>query len=215
MTVALPPGIDEYVEAHTTPPAAALGALAKETADVLGGAAGMLVGALEGRFLEFLVFALQPKLVVEVGTFTGYSSMAMAAALPPGGRIVTCEIEPRHAEIAQRHIAKAGLDGVIDIRLGPAAETLSAIDGPVDFVFIDADKTGYLTYYETLLPKLATTGIMAVDNTLWSGRVIDPKANDPDTVALKTFNAHVVKDPRVVCVQLPVRDGVTLIRKSG
>ena len=173
----------------------------------------MLVGGLEGRFLEFLVFALQPKLVVEVGTFTGYSSIAMAAALPPGGRIVTCEISGKHAEIAFRHIAAAGLADVIDVRVAPAAETLAAIEGPVDFAFIDADKTGYLGYYEALLPKLSTTGVIAIDNTLWSGRVLDPKADDADTVALKAFNAHVVKDERVVCVQLPIRDGVTLVRK--
>ncbi|HVE93894.1 MAG TPA: O-methyltransferase [Acidimicrobiales bacterium] len=214
MPVELPPGIEDYVEAHTSPPASHLNELARETADVLGRASGMLVGALEGRFLEFLVFALQPRVVLEVGTFTGYSSIAMAAALPPEGRIITCEISEQHAEIARRHIARAGLEDVISVRLGSATETLAELDERIDFAFIDADKTNYLSYYEAILPKLATTGIIAVDNTLWSGRVADLTAGDADTVALKAFNAHVVKDERVVCAMLPVRDGVTLIRRS-
>lgn len=213
MPVELPPGIEEYVEAHTSAPAAHLTELARETADVLGGASGMLVGALEGRFLEFLVFALQPRVIVEVGTFTGYSSIAMAAALPPGGRIITCEISDKHAEIARKHIARAGLEDVINVRLGAATDTLAALDERIDFAFIDADKTNYLAYYEAILPKLATTGMIAVDNTLWSGRVADVTADDADTVALKAFNAHLVKDERVVCAMLPIRDGVTLVRR--
>jgi len=213
MPIELPPGIDDYIEAHTSPPGSHLDDLARETADVLGRASGMLVGALEGRFLEFLVFALQPRVVVEVGTFTGYSAIAMAAALPPGGRIVTCEISETHAEIARKHIARAGFEDVITVRLGPATDTLASLDERIDFAFIDADKTNYLAYYEAILPKLATTGIMAVDNTLWSGRVADVTADDADTVALKAFNAHVVKDPRVLCAMLPIRDGVTLVRR--
>ena len=214
MTVELPPGIEAYAEAHTTPVAAGLADVAAQTHAALGGKAGMLVGALEGRFLEFLVFSLQPQLVVEVGTFTGYSALAMANALPAGGRIITCEIDPEHAGIATGNVAKLGRQDVIDIRLGPAAETLARIDGPIDFAFIDADKTGYAAYYEAILPKLAPNGLIAVDNTLWSGRVIDDAATDADTVALRAFNDAVVNDERVVCVMLPIRDGVTLIRRK-
>jgi len=213
MSFVVPEGIEAYAEAHTTPVDAALADVAAQTQAALGAKAGMLVGALEGRFLEFLVFSLQPKLIVEVGTFTGYSALSMANALPAGGRIITCEIDTEHAEIAKRNIAALGRDDVIEVRVGPAGDTLASIDGPVDFAFIDADKTGYAAYYEALLPKLAPHGVIAVDNTLWSGRVVDDVATDPDTVALRAFNEAVVADDRVVCAMLSIRDGVTLIRR--
>ncbi|MEY2469778.1 MAG: caffeoyl-CoA O-methyltransferase [Actinomycetota bacterium] len=213
MSFVVPEGIEAYAEAHTTPVDAGLADVAAQTHAALGAKAGMLVGALEGRFLEFLVFSLQPKLIVEVGTFTGYSALSMANALPAGGRIITCEIDTEHAEIAKRNIAALGRDDVIEVRVGPAVDTLASIDGPVDFAFIDADKTGYAAYYEALLPKLAPRGVIAVDNTLWSGRVVDDVASDPDTVALRAFNEAVVADERVVCAMLSIRDGVTLIRR--
>jgi caffeoyl-CoA O-methyltransferase len=213
MTVELPPGVEAYAEAHTTPMSDALADVAAQTQAALGAKAGMLVGPLEGRFLEFLVFSLQPTLVVEVGTFTGYSALAMANALPAGGRIVTCEIDAEHAAIAQGNIDALGRSDVIEIRLGPAANALASIDGHVDFAFIDADKTGYAAYFEALLPKMAPLGVIAVDNTLWSGRVIDASASDADTVALRAFNDAIAADERVVCAMLPIRDGVTLIRR--
>ena len=205
--------IEAYAEAHTTPPPAHLVAAHDNTRRLLADRAGMVTGAVEGRFLEMLVFALQPRLVVEIGTFTGYGALAMAAALPPGGRVVTCELDERHAAIARGHIAASPFADRVEVRLGPALDTIAALDGPFDLVFVDADKTGYRAYYEAVLPKLADRGIIAVDNVLWGGRVADPAADDESTVALREFNDAVVADPRVTCVMTTVRDGVTLIRK--
>jgi caffeoyl-CoA O-methyltransferase len=139
----------------------------------------------------------------------------MAAGLEPGGRIISCEISPRHAEFARRHIELAGLSDRIDVREGPALETIKSLDGPFDFVFIDADKTGYAGYFEAVLPKLSDRGLIAIDNTLWSGRILDADDTSPDTVALRKLNDDLAKDQRVVVVQTPVRDGVTLVRRAG
>jgi caffeoyl-CoA O-methyltransferase len=205
------PEVEEYAAAHTTPPTPALAALAEETTRDFD-AHVMMVGPLEGRFLEMLVFMHQPKLVLEIGTFTGYSSISMAAALPPGGRIVTCDVDERSNEVARRYAASAGVADRIDFRLGPALDSIATLDGPFDFVFIDADKPNYVNYYEAVVPKLSARGLIAADNTLWSGRVADPEADDDHTQAIKDFNDHVAADERVVCVQTTVRDGVTLIR---
>jgi len=207
--------IEAYAAAHTSPPGEHLHALAQETRDTLD-APQMLTGDVEGRLLEFLVFLAQPQLVLEVGTFSGYSALAMAGALPAGGHIVTCEIDDRHADVAERHIAAAGEAGRIEVRRGPAIETIATLDGPFDLVFIDADKGGYLEYYEAVLPKLSERGLIVVDNVLWSGRVARPAgAEDSDqTVALRTFNEHLSADERVVIVMLTVRDGIMLVRRA-
>ena len=207
------PEIERYAEAHTSPPTAALQDLAAETVASRGLRAGMMVGALEGRFLEFLVFTVRPQLVLEIGTFTGYSSISMAAALPPGGRIITCDVDETAQADARRHAEAAGVAHLIDYRLGPALETVASLDGPFDLAFIDADKTNYLNYYEAVLPKLSPAGLLVADNTLWSGRVLDSSDSSPDTEAIRLFNDRVLADPRVVCAQVTVRDGVTLIRK--
>jgi caffeoyl-CoA O-methyltransferase len=208
----VPREIEHYAEAHTSPPPEYLQALAVETELTLD-FPQMMVGALEGRFLEMLVFSLGAKRVLEIGTFSGYSSLSMAAGLPPDGTIVTCDISEKHLAVARRFIEKSPFAGRIDIREGPALDTIAALEGPFDFVFIDADKTNYVNYYEAVLPKLAARGLMAADNTLWSGQVIDPSDTSPDTVAIRGFNDHVRDDPRTEQVQLTVRDGVTLIRK--
>ena len=174
----------------------------------------MMVGRLEGRYLELLAFALSATSVLEIGTFGGYSALAMAAGLAPGGRIVTCELSPVHAAFARRHIAASPYADRIEVVEGPAIETIAALAGPFDLVFIDADKAGYRAYYEAVLPKLAPRGLIAVDNTLWSGRILDPADTTADTVALRAFNDFVAADPRVVAVQTTVRDGVTLIRRA-
>jgi caffeoyl-CoA O-methyltransferase len=205
--------IEAYAEAHTTPPPPHLVTLAEETERTLE-RPQMMVGPVEGRFLEMLVFAGGAGLVLEIGTFSGYSSLSMAAALPPGGRIVSCDVDPRAAEVARRAIAASPHAGRIEVRLGPALDTIATLDGPFDLVFIDADKTNYVNYYEAALPKLAERGLIVADNTLWSGRVVDDTDTGDDTVAIRAFNDHVAADPRVVCVQLTVRDGVTLIRRA-
>ena len=212
MPLDLPEGIERYVEAHTTAAAGYLRALAEETLQMPG--AGMLSGPVEGRLLETLAFVTRARLAVDVGTFTGNSALAMAGGLVDGGRVVTCDVNPETLAIARRHFAASPFGDRIEVREGPALDTIATLDEPVDLAFIDADKTNYTNYYEALLPKLADRGLIAVDNTLWSGRVLDEGATDDDTVAIRRFNDHVAADPRVVCVQLTVRDGVTLIRKA-
>ena len=207
------PAIESYTEAHTTPPPPHLEELAEETRRTLDDP-GMMVGPVEGRFLELLVFATGARRVLEIGTFSGYSALSMAAGLPADGTLVTCEVNPRAAEVARRFVAGSPSGDRIEIRLGPALDTLATLDGPFDLVFIDADKPNYLAYYEAVLPKLAQRGLIVVDNTLWSGRVLDEGDTSDDTVAIRAFNDHVRADPTVVCVQLPVRDGVTLVRRA-
>lgn len=206
------PAIEAYTEAHTTPPPPLLAALAEETQRSLE-SPGMMVGAVEGRFLELLVFATGARHVLEIGTFSGYSALSMAAGLPPDGRLVTCEIDHRHAEVARRFVDQSPYADRIELRVGPALDTLATLDGPFDLVFVDADKGNYTRYYEAAVPKLAERGLLLADNTLWSGRVLDDADTSGDTVAIRAFNDHVRADPRVVCVQLPVRDGVTLVAR--
>jgi caffeoyl-CoA O-methyltransferase len=213
MTDIVDPVLEAYAEAHTTPPPPHLVAVDAETRQTLD-FPGMMVGTLEGRFLEMLVFARRPRQVLEIGTFSGYSSLAMAAGLAPDGRITTCELSPVHAEAARRHIAASPYADRIEVIEGPAIDTVGALPGPFDFVFIDADKTSYLAYYEAVLPKLAPGGLIAADNTLWSGNVVKDDDRSPDTMAIRAFNDAVAADGRVVCVQLTVRDGVTLIRRA-
>jgi caffeoyl-CoA O-methyltransferase len=203
--------IEEYALAHTEPPTDVLERLAAETRDEMD-APQMMVGPLEGRFLELLVRLSGARKVLELGTFTGYSSISMAAGLPEGGRIVTCDVDERAVAIARRYAAEAGVVDRIDYRLGPALETIATLDGPFDLVFIDADKDNYVPYYEAVLPKLAAGGVIVADNVLWSGRVL---SDDPDesTRAIVAFNDHVRADERVVAVMLTVRDGMTLIRR--
>jgi caffeoyl-CoA O-methyltransferase len=207
------PDIDGYAEAHTTPPTPVLADLAAETRETLR-APQMLTGTVEGRFLEFLVYASGGRRVLELGTYSGYSSISMAAALPEGGHIDTCEVEPKHAEVARRYIERAGYADRITVHLGPALETIGRLEGDFDFVFIDADKENYKAYYEAVLPRLSDGGLMAVDNTLWSGRVLDAGDDSEMTRAIVDFNEHVRADPRVTSVMLTVRDGITLIRPT-
>ena len=205
--------IEEYAEAHTTAPSELLRRLAAETQAELR-VPQMLTGPIEGRLLEFLVFAVRPQRVLELGTYSGYSSLSMAAALPPGGHIETCEVDETHAEVARRYHEEAGVSDRITIHLGPALETIERLEGEFDLVFVDADKVNYPTYYELLLPRLAEHGLMVFDNTLWSGRVVDPD-DSPDTNAITELNDRLASDPAVVAVVLTVRDGVTLVRRAS
>lgn len=213
MTDIVDPRLEAYAEEHTTAPPPHLDELAADLRATLP-APGMMVGRIEGRFLELLVFALGARSVLEIGTFGGYSALAMAPGLAPGGRITTCEISEVHATFARRHIAASPYADRIDVVVGPAIETVATLPGPFDLVFIDADKAGYRHYFEAVLPKLAPRGLIAADNTLWSGRILDPSDTTEDTVALRAFNDFLAVDPRVVAVQTTVRDGVTLIRRA-
>jgi predicted O-methyltransferase YrrM len=168
----------------------------------------MMVGPIEGAFLSFLVAMTNAQRVVEVGTFTGWSSIAMARALPPDGSIVTCDINEETTAIARRYAEEAGVADRIDFRLGPAVETLATLAGPFDLAFIDADKGGYVDYYEAILPKVTPNGVIVADNTLFGA---DPDGENAH--AISRFNEHVLHDERVEAVLLPFREGVTLIRR--
>jgi caffeoyl-CoA O-methyltransferase len=210
----VPEPIERYVEEHSTQPEELLAALAKETRETLE-SPQMLTGTVEGRFLELLVYALGARRVLELGTYSGYSAISMAAGLPDGGRIDTCEIDDERAAVARRYIEQSPYADRIEIHLGPALETIGRLEGDFDFVFIDADKPNYVNYYEAVLPRLAEGGLIAADNTLWSGRVLDDADDSEGTEAIKAFNEHVKSDPRVTSVMLTIRDGVTLIRPKG
>ena len=209
----VPEDIDAYAEAHTTPPPELMAELAEETKATMS-SPGMLTGTVEGRLLEQLVFALRARRVLELGTYSGYSSLSMAAALPEGGHIDTCEVDEAHAEVAQRYIDRSPYADRITIHLGPALETIERLGGEWEFVFIDADKENYPNYYEALLPRLAPSGLMAIDNTLWSGRVLDDADDSEATRAIRDLNDRIAADDRVIAVQLTVRDGVTLVRRA-
>jgi caffeoyl-CoA O-methyltransferase len=206
------PDVERYAEAHTTPPTGLLAALAEETRATLE-APQMLTGTIEGRRLELLVYASRARRVLELGTYSGYSALSMAAGLPSGGRIDTCELDEERAAVARRYIAQSPYADRIAVHLGPALETIGRLEGTFDFVFIDADKPNYVNYYEAVLPRLSEGGFIAADNTLWSGRVLDDDDQSEATQAIRAFNEHVRADPRVACVMLTVRDGVTLIRR--
>ncbi|HEV3401572.1 MAG TPA: class I SAM-dependent methyltransferase [Acidimicrobiales bacterium] len=212
MSPAVDPDLDRYATEHSTPEPELLRDVAAATREYLD-APQMMVGPLEGRFLEMLVHLSQPERVLEIGTFSGYSALSMASALPSGGRIVTCEVDPKAAEMARRHFQASPWADRIELREGPALATIAELDGPFDLVFIDADKVEYRDYYEAVLPLLSDRGVIAVDNVLWSGRVLDPDDERDDTRAIAAFNDHVTSDPRVVAVMLTIRDGVTLIRR--
>jgi caffeoyl-CoA O-methyltransferase len=209
------PEVLAYAEAHSTAPPPHLAAVDESTRRDFP-MWGMMVGRQEGRFLELLVFAAQATSVLEIGTFTGYSSIAMAAGLASGGSIISLEADPHHATTARGNIAAAGLESQISVIEGPALESLAQLSGPYDLVFIDADKVTYDAYYEAVLPMLAPHGLIVVDNTLQSGGVLDSATTRNESAeALRAFNDKVVNDPRVACVLTTIRDGVTLIRRVG
>jgi predicted O-methyltransferase YrrM len=203
----VPEDVEAYAERYTSARLDLFDQLAAETRETQQ-APQMMVGHVEGAFLAFLVAMTNAKRVVEVGTFTGWSSIAMARALPPGGTIVTCDINEETSAVARRYAEEAGVADRIEYRLGPAVETLATLDGPFDLAFIDADKPGYIDYYEAILPKLAPRGVIAADNTLFG---LDGDGENAQAIA--RFNEHVLADDRVEAVLLPFREGVTLIRR--
>ena len=211
MSFIVEPTIEEYAEQHTTPDGDLFERLAEETRAKTT-APQMMVGRIEGQFLATLVAQQNARRILEIGTFTGYSAISMASALPPEGRLITCDVNAETTEIARRYMDESGHGDKIEIRLGPALETLKELEGPFDIVFIDADKPNYRNYYEAALPLLADDGLLIADNVLWSGRVVE-EGGDESTQAIKEFNEHVRTDERVTSVMLTVRDGMTLVRK--
>jgi caffeoyl-CoA O-methyltransferase len=205
-----PHQIEAYAQAHSSPEDPLLAELARVTHE-RSNRARMLTGHIEGALLRMLVQALGARRVLELGTFTGYSALSMAMGLPDNGRVITCDIDPETTQIARDFWARSVHGAKIELRLGPAPETIRSLDGPLDFVFIDADKANYIAYWDAVLPKVRPGGLIAADNVLWSGRVLDPK--EPDDHAIVAFNRHVRHDDRVELVMLTVRDGITLARK--
>lgn len=212
MTDITDPEIEQYAAEHSSPEPALLIELAQATRE-FSSASGMMVGRLEGRFLKMLVAAVGARRVLEIGTFTGYSALSMAEALPAGGKLTSLELSEEHAEMARRFIGRSEFADRIEVLVGPALETLRTLEGPFDFVFIDADKPSYLDYYEAVVPMLSPRGLIAVDNVFQSGRVVDPANSSQNVVAMRRFNERVAADDRVECVMVPIRDGVTLIRR--
>ena len=179
---------------------------------------GMQIGAPQGALMALLAQAIGATRCIEIGVFTGYSALSVALALPPDGRIVACDVSEDYTAVGRRFWARAGVAGKIDLRLGPAVDTVDALleageAGRFDFAFIDADKTNYDAYYEGCLKLLRPGGLVAVDNVLWGGSVADPKRNDADTRAIKRLNAKIRKDERVTMCLVPISDGVTLALK--
>ncbi len=203
--------IEEYVDAHTTAPTELLAELAAETRATLADPQ-MLSGGVVGRLLELLVHGTGARRVLEIGTFSGYSALSMAAGLPADGRIDTCEVDRARAEVATRYISRSPYGDRITVHIGPALESIEAIIGEFDFVFIDADKPNYARYIEAVLPRLSARGLIAVDNTLWNGAVLDPL--DENARAIAELNDRLASDDRVIVTQLTVRDGITLIRRA-
>ena len=201
------PRIEEYVERLTSPHEPLLAELSAETQASLS-SPQMLTGPVAGRLLELLVWTGRPQRVLEIGTYSGHSALSMAAALPDGGRIDACELDPDRAAFAQRWFDRSPHGGKITLHVGPALDTIGRLEGMFDFVFIDADKSGYVDYYEAVLPRLSERGLIVADNTLASGEVID---GTPDVAR---FNEQVGADPRSIQVLLSVRDGMTLIRHA-
>ena len=197
--------------AHTTPLPPLLEELVSVTQERFGQEARMLSGQLEGTLLQMLIASMRARRVLEIGTFTGFSAQMMAAALPDDGELITCDVDPQAIEVARSFFQRSPHGHKISLREGPALETMRSLDPSFDLIFIDADKESYIAYYEEALRPLAPTGVIAVDNVLWSGRVLDPK--EERDRAIVAFNEHVSRDKRVVNVILTVRDGIMLIRK--
>ena len=202
--------VEQFARDHTEPESDLHVRLREETYRVMD-RPQMQVDVIEGRFLKMLVRLTGARTILEIGTFTGYSALMMAEGLPDDGRLITCEVDPKAETIARRYFSESPHGSKITIRMGPALETIKTLSGPLDLVFIDADKANYSNYYEASLPLLKPGGLIVADNVLWSGRVLDPK--DADDHAIVAFDRTVQSDPRVENVCLTVRDGMMLAWK--
>ena len=209
----LPIEMQDYLVARNTPPDRHLTSLIDIAAGMDAG--GMRLGTEAGTFLQILTRAVNPRFAVEVGTFIGYSSLCIASQLQPGAELLCCDVSEEWTAIARQHWAEAGVDDRIRLVIAPAAETLAALppNQVVDLAFVDADKGGYIDYYEMLVPRLSERGVMGFDNTMWRGQVLDDDDDTVDTVAIRAFNDHVAADDRTRNVTVPVGDGVTLVSR--
>jgi caffeoyl-CoA O-methyltransferase len=203
-----------YIADHSSRPSAVQRQLMAVTEERTGGHSRMQIGGDQGSFFEMLTRSIGVRSAIEIGTFTGYSALSIASGMAPDGRLICCDINETWTAIAREHWELAGVADRIDLRIAPAIETIASLPAELrfDLAFIDADKTSYASYYEALLPRMNPNGVMLVDNTLWSRRVLDDVADDADTSALRAFNRMVAADSRVTCVIIPMGDGVTMIQ---
>jgi caffeoyl-CoA O-methyltransferase len=213
-SIGLDQPLQAYVTSHSSAPDEVQRRLIERT-EALGSVSGMQISPEQGEFLSMLTELVGARFAVEVGTFTGYSSLAIARGLALGGRLLCCDVSHEWTSLAREHWELANVADRIDLRVAPAIETLRALprDVVVDLAFIDADKQGYIDYYEELLERLSPTGVMCIDNTLWGGAVVDDGVNDESTVAIRMFNDHVAADDRTRQVMVPIGDGLTMVRR--
>ena len=210
----LDPALDAYCEAHSGNEPSYLKELTAETQEKVH-MPQMLSGHLQGRFLAMLSHLVKPKIIVEIGTFTGYSALCLAEGLAPGGMLHTIDIDPYLPEMVHRYIEKAGMLDRITMHHRPALEAIPTIPAPFDLVFIDADKQNYSNYFDAVIDKVRPGGLIIADNVLWSGKVLEPKeAQDGETRGLAAYAAKVMTDARVENVLLPLRDGLLISRKK-
>ena len=209
----VPSEIEAYAQAHSRPESAVRRALREETQRTME-YAQMVVGPLEGAFLQMMTQLVGAKRVLEIGMFTGYSALCFAEALPADGTVVTCEIDEKSAALARRYISQAPFGSKISIRMGPALVTMQGLTSLFDLIFIDADKANYLNYYRRALDLLAPNGVILIDNVLWSGEVLKQPPPDASTAAIQELNRTVSADPRVTAVLVTIRDGVLVVRKK-
>ena len=212
---ALTPKLYEYLVAHGHNGDPIRAELAAETAK-LGWISGMQIAAEQGTFMAILAGAIGARSAVEVGTFTGYSALCVARALPADGRLLCCDLNEQWTSIGRRYWERAGVANKITLKLGPAADTLKALPASpaFDFAFIDADKTSYPIYYEEILERLRPSGLILIDNVLWNGAILDETTKDADTLALRALNDLIAKDTRVEAVMVGIADGLTIVRKK-
>ena len=205
--------IESYAETHSMPESSICRALRDETQRTMD-YPQMLVGPLEGAFLKMMAQLVRAKQVLEIGMFTGYSALCFAEVLPEDGRIITCEVDEQSAAMARRYFARAPFGKNIEIRMGPALDTMSKLTGPFDVIFIDADKINYVNYYRRAIDLVAPHGVILIDNVLWNGDVLKQPPPDEKTAAIQELNRTVSNDPRVTAVLVTIRDGVLVVRKK-
>lgn len=206
--------IEAYAQAHSMPESDLCRALREETQRRME-SPQMIVGPLEGAFLKMMAQLVGARRVLEIGMFTGYSALCFAEALPADGTVVTCEVDKEPAALACQYFARSPIGKKIEVRMGPALDTMRQLTGPFDLIFIDADKVNYLNYYRRALDLLSPTGVILIDNVLWDGDVLKQPAPDEKTAAIQELNRTVSNDPRVSAVLVTIRDGVLVVRLNG
>jgi caffeoyl-CoA O-methyltransferase len=208
--------LNAYLTAHSSPPDAVLRELANETADLFPTETALQIAPEQGTFMTLLTQLTRATSAIEIGTFTGYSSICIARGLAPGGTLLCCDISEEWTWVAKKYWEKAGLEDRIELRLGPAMDTLLSLpeEELFDLAFIDADKSGYLGYWRQVVPRIRSGGLIMVDNTFSHGRVIDAGNDNPAVIAVRDFNDHAAADDRVDLVIVPIGDGLTLARKK-